>query len=90
MQDMLVTATLQDRVGHSVAYLCAKENHHLLVYDQDPNYSSIARRIGVGGGRLMRDYTQDTLSGAIRKRGGTITWMKEQNDGSLLMKVSVS
>ena len=93
MQGMPVYGILQDQQEtshHSTAYLCAKANEqYQLVIDNDPNWCSITKRVGAGGGLIMRDYTEAVLRNGIRGRGGMVQSCSEQKDRSLLMKVVV-
>ncbi len=88
-----VYAILKDEIAtshHSEAYLCAKANEQYIpVVDNDPHWSSLTARLGPNLGLVMRSYTESTLRASIRARGGMVNLVTEQEDKSLLLRVSI-
>lgn len=70
------------------AFLCKDGGAFRIVMDNDINYSSLSARLGKNGGKLVRDYTVDVLTKNVRKTGGMVTKCKEQEDGSIVMRVA--
>jgi len=69
-------------------YLVEDGGGFKMIVDNDPNYSMITRRLGRNGGKLGRDYTKGVITKGVRKSGKMVDWAREQDDGSIVMKVS--
>lgn len=85
-QGLLVQATLRDTEGGSTAYLVQDGGGYRVIVDNDPNYSSITRRLGRNGGKLTRDYTVNVAEKQVSSAGGYITSCEEQPDGGMIVK----
>lgn len=65
-----------------------KEGFQLMI-DSDANYSSLTRRLGPNGGKLMRDYAQEFIEQEMTAQGGCLSEAIEQEDGGIILKVTM-
>jgi hypothetical protein len=85
-----VEAVLLDGRGQGrSAYLVRDKGAFRLVWDNDRNYSPLAKRLGANGGKLTRDYTVDMVKKNAANSGGMILNTTENADGSVLLRVAV-
>ena len=85
LHGMKVHAVLTDRQGGSRAYLCLDGGGYRVVMDQDPNYSSIAKRCGT---KLTRDYAVNAVRKGISRSNGIINGVTENADGSVTIRAA--
>ena len=78
----------QGRAGRD-GYLVRADGAFKVVVDNDPNYSSITRRLGRNGGRLTRDYTTEKIRKNVAAAGGMINSMNEADDGSVVVRIGI-
>jgi hypothetical protein len=83
-----VHAILRDTQGGSQGYLVREGGAYRLALDTDAHYSSITRRLGANGGKLMRDYAVGVVRNGITQSGGMVTETVEQNDGSIVLRAA--
>jgi hypothetical protein len=91
MQGGEVVAILRDTqrgAGYArEGYLIRSEGAHKVVLDNDPNYSSLTRRLGRNGGKLTRGYTEGVITKGVKRNNAFISSREEQPDGSIVMKI---
>ncbi len=93
MQGFAVHATLTDtkvneRGRMNTGYLVKDGGGFKVIVDNDPHYSSLTKRLGKNGGKLTRDYTSGVISKGVVRGGGMINSVKEQPDGSVVIKAT--
>lgn len=74
--------------GQTVGYLTKgdKGSWNLNV-DNDPRYSRFTSKFGKNGGTVMRDYAAEVVQTQMVANGGFVQSRKEQQDGSVVLKI---
>ncbi len=81
----------QEKKGLNIhhGYLVKESDTYRLVMDSDARYSSLTRRLGANGGKLMRNYTEIFIEQEMALQGGSMVESIEQEDGGVLLKVTM-
>ena len=91
MQGGEVVAILRDKTrtgGYArEGYLIRADGAHKVVLDNDPNYSSLTKRLGRNGGKLTRGYAEGVVTKGVKKNNAFIASRKEEADGSVILKI---
>ena len=89
-QGLTVVAMLRDMHGSGNGYVVEEKGALRVKMDIDPHYNSIIRRLGRGGGKLGRDYSEMVIRKEARRRGGMVTRTTEDKDGWRTVYVRVA
>ena len=71
------------------AHICKQDGYYTIEGDTDPNYSSLAARLGADYGKLLQDYAKHEVLNNVQSMGGVLTEQKLKEDGSLVLRISL-
>lgn len=71
------------------ANVCRQEDYYYIHGDTDSRYSSLAARLGKNYDMLMQSYARHEILNNLQSSGGMLVDEKRNQDGSLVMRVSV-